>query len=70
MLVLFGYRHYEAQVSCDKFFFGFFTLAAAFLDFLCQVYLLINCDKRSPTNLYQVLVQSLAGAIGDAFLNL
>ena len=70
MLVLLSHRHNEPQIGFDQFLLSALAFATAFADLLCQLNLLVHADHWDTTNLYEILVQCLAGAVSNAFLNL
>ena len=70
MLVLLSHRHNEPQIGFHELFLRTLAFATALADLLCQLNLLVHADHWDTTNLYEILVQCLAGAVSDAFLNL
>lgn len=46
------------------------ALVSTFANGLCQLYLLVNGDKRLTTYFHKVFVECFTGSVGDTFLNL
>ncbi len=57
MLVLFCHRNDKTKVGRHQFVLGSFTLWTAFAYLLRKLYLLVNGNKWSTTNLYKVFIQ-------------